>query len=48
MDKNEPDNNEVTEKLILHDSICVACGEPVPEGAMICGLCENKYKKEED
>lgn len=25
---------------ILWDDRCVMCGEPVPEGRMVCGLCE--------
>lgn len=23
--------------------ICVCCGEPIPEGRMICWTCENKW-----
>ena len=25
---------------IAGDDHCVMCGEPVPEGRMVCGLCE--------
>ena len=28
----------------MNDSICVSCGRYVPEGRMICSLCENELK----
>ena len=37
----------VNPKLISHGSVCVACGEQVPEGTMICNNCKDKYKKED-
>ena len=27
---------------------CVCCGEYVPEGRMVCPLCESKTEKKED
>ena len=27
---------------MMNDSICVSCGRYVPEGRMICSLCENE------
>lgn len=26
---------------------CVCCGEPVPEGRMVCWMCEHQFDKEE-
>lgn len=25
---------------------CVICGEPIPEGRMVCPKCEKKYEEE--
>lgn len=30
------------------DDVCVCCGEYVPEGRMVCPLCENKYLHKEE
>ena len=33
----KPENN-------THDNFCVCCGEPVPEGRMVCLSCEMNPK----
>lgn len=32
---------------MMNDSVCVSCGRYVPEGRMICSLCENETNNEE-
>lgn len=32
---------------IAGDDHCVMCGEPVPEGRMVCGLCESNVLEDE-
>lgn len=27
---------------------CVVCGAPVPEGRMVCWICEHKYEHKEE
>ena len=29
------------------EETCVICGEPVPEGRMVCPNCERKWKNEQ-
>ena len=40
---NYTNNIEHSYKII--SDICVCCGEPVPEGRMICWKCEHQYDK---
>ncbi len=29
-----------------YEEICVICGAPVPEGRMVCAICEAKIEKD--
>lgn len=32
---------------MMNDSVCVSCGRYVPEGRMICSLCEAEFEDKE-
>lgn len=31
------------EKITANADLCICCGEPVPEGRMVCYACETGY-----
>ncbi len=31
------------EKITANTDLCICCGEPVPEGRMVCYACETGY-----
>ena len=38
----------LTNRNVMSEDICVCCGEPVPEGRMICWNCEYQFDEEDN
>lgn len=36
------------ERHVIECNVCVICGEPIPEGRIICPNCEKEYNHDED
>ncbi len=44
--RKNPDREPEAGRKETYPDICVCCGRPVPEGRMICWVCEQETKKD--